>query len=66
VRAVVVIVIDVVFDYSMKLTVGKDDKVIQAIIAHRAHKPFRVSVHVWGVRHNGYVLKVILVIGEPF
>ena len=64
--AVVVVVINVALDDIVQLVISKDNKVIQAIISHGADKPFRVSVHVRGVRHNGYVLKVILVIGEPF
>jgi len=51
-RAIVVIILNVTFNYSPKLPMGKNDKVVKAFFTNSADKTLDIGVHIRGIGHN--------------
>ena len=56
---VIVIILNVAFDYPMKLAISKYDEMVKSFFADGADKTFSVCVHVGRIRNNVYMLPAL-------
>ena len=65
VRSIIVIILNIAFNYPLQLPVGKNDEIVGAFFAGGAEKTLCIDVHVEGIRHNTDIFEIIFVIWEP-